>query len=176
VKQVILRIRTANRDDAQPTRCGTEREVTPEEEDSILDSVLGPPPEEGEADEMELTTAASLEISDTRYTVRYEESELSGMEGTTTEITFDLREPSLVTVLRSGAFRCALVLERGKYHTGMYETPYFPLEVTTYTYALENRLGEDGGELKLDYRVRVGGISSIRTTLHAHITLPEAER
>ncbi|MGM9652259.1 MAG: DUF1934 domain-containing protein [Eubacteriales bacterium] len=169
MRRITLRLRSAHGSDLLPPRCGDETELSPEEEDEILDQVLGPAPEEGEEDVTELTTAATLDVADGRLAIRYRESELSGMEGTTTEISFALAEPSLVTVLREGAVRCALILEAGKYHSGIYETPVMPLEVTTCTYSLSNSLTYEGGSLSADYMLRIGGITSTRTRLTAEI-------
>ena len=121
IQSVTLRLKSVQGEDRVPPACGG-GDITPEEEDAIYSSVENALPEE-DGGVMEMTTSALLEMEDGRVTIRYEESELTGMEGTTTEITFLESEPSLVTVQRTGSVRCALVLEAGKTHTGAYETP-----------------------------------------------------
>lgn len=169
MRAVTLRITSVHENDLIPPRVGDEREFSPDEEDEILDEVLGPAPEEGEEDMAELTTSATLDEADGRLSLRYLESELSGMAGTTTEISFLLAEPSLVTIQRTGTVRCALVLEQGKFHSCLYETPVMPLEITTCTYRLENALTAEGGELSADYVLRIGGITSTRSRLKLEV-------
>lgn len=169
MRAVTLRITSQHENDLVPPRVGEERELSADEEDDILDEVLGPAPEEGEEDVSELTTSAVLDIRDGRLSIRYQESELSGMAGTTTEISFALAEPSLVTILREGTVRCALVLESGKFHSCLYETPVMPLEITTCTYSLDNALTEEGGSLSADYVLRIGGITSMRSRLKLEV-------
>ena len=167
-RSVTLRIRTVQSGENVPPHIGREN-LTPDAEDAVLDSLFGPAPEDetGPA-AVELTTGAILEESeDGRLRLRYRESELSGMEGTTTEISFLPAEPTLVTIERSGTVRCALVLEPGRYHTGVYETPVLPLTVTTAAFRLENGIGADGGRMDVEYLLRIGGISAMRT----HLTL-----
>lgn len=168
LKDVILRIRTEFAGENNPVQCGESIPLAAEEEDRILDQVLGPPPEEEDGDVLEMTTEAVWSDDGRGIVIGYEESELSGMEGTTTVLAFSKEEPALVTVTREGTFCSTLVLEQGKSHTGLYQTPVMPMEVTTRTHRLRNRLLEDG-TLEADYTVRVGSITTSRTRLHIQV-------
>lgn len=169
MKDIILRIRTEFAGENAPPRCGEVPLLSEEEEDRVMDQVLGPPPEEEDGDVVELTTEATWDEEDDRVTIAYEESELSGMEGTVTKITFRRAEPTLVSIIREGAFCSTLVLEQGRSHTGLYETPVMPMEVTTRAHLLQNGLTADGGTLTLDYSVRIGAITTTRTKLKMEI-------
>jgi len=168
LQDVILRIRTEFVGENSPLQCGESVLLAPEEEDRILDQVLGPPPEEEDGDVLEMTTEAVWSDDGAGIVIGYEESELSGMEGTATVLAFRREEPSLLTVSREGNFRSTLILEQGKTHTGLYETPVMPMEVTTHTHRLVNRLLTDG-TLEADYTVRVGTITTSRTRLHIQV-------
>lgn len=155
-----------------PLRAG-DTPMTPEEENAILDSVemVSPePPDENAEDTAELTTAATMEFDgDGRCFIRYRESELSGMEGTTTTITFLDGDRSVLTILREGTVKSALVLEAGRFHSGVYETPVMPLDITTMTYRLKNDVTPAGGTITADYSLRIGGVTTSRTKLVAEI-------
>lgn len=168
LKDIILRIRTEFVAENTPPRCGEAPLLSETEEDQVLDQVLGPPPEEEDGDVLELTTEAVWSDDGKGIVIGYEESELSGMEGTTTVIAFSKAEPTLVTVSREGTYTSTLILEQGKSHTGQYHTPVMPLEVTTRTHRLLNRLLEDG-TLEADYTVRIGTITTSRSRLHIQV-------
>lgn len=172
MKSITLRIVTTRKGDAVPPRAG-DTPLTPEEENAILDSVesLSPePPDENAAETAELTTAATLDVDkDGRFSIKYRESELSGMEGTVTTLTFLDKDRNVFTILREGTVRSTLVLEKHRFHASLYETPVMPLDITTMTYALDNSITETGGRLFADYSLRIGGITTSRTKLTLEI-------
>lgn len=169
---ITLKILSTRRGDQVPPRAG-DTPMTPEEENSILDCVemLSPePPDEHDEDSLELTTAAAMEFdADGRCSIRYRESELSGMEGTTTTITFLDTDRSVLTILREGTVNSALVLEQGRFHSGLYETPVMPLDITTMTYRLKNDVTAEGGTITADYSLRIGGVTTSRTKLTVQV-------
>lgn len=117
---------------------------------------------EAEPAKMEFTTEGTLTIKDGRATVRYSESELTGMDGATTEVSFALDAPGLVTMLRGGGVTTSLVFEQDKRHVSIYETPFMPFEICILTMRVENLLIEEG-TLNLDYVVEVKGAQAERT-------------
>lgn len=122
---------------------------------------------------MESTTEGVLREEDGRVTVSYNESELTGMEGATTNISFDLSNPGLVTMLRGGSVTTSLVFEQDKRHVSIYETPFMPFEICILTMRVDNRLLDDG-ELYLDYVVEVKGAQAERTKFK--MTISELSR
>ena len=178
MKLVTLKITTSQRGDYVPPQAG-DTAITAAEENIILDSVEKISPESQNPDDedtMELTTEAHLSVdSSGRYTIAYEESELSGMEGTKTTITFLDNDRGILTILREGAVNSTLVLQKGKFHTGLYETPVMPLDITTMTYKLENKITENGGHATADYSLRIGGVTTTRTQLTIQVTEQHSE-
>ena len=171
MKHIHLRITSKMEEDRVPLRCGNMK-ITPAEEDTILDFVENALPEESENTAEELFTEAVMEVSpDGRITLRYEESELSGMEGTTTELIFLQNEPTLVTLRRTGTVRCALVMEEHKQHSGVYETPVMPLDLTVTTHSLINTVTEDGGYMEAYYSLRFGTVTTTRTWLKVEVLM-----
>ena len=100
--------------------------------DNVIISIKGTQVSaEGGPDEMELVTAGVLnQEGEGRYTISYEESELTGLEGTTTVVRVD---GPRVTLLREGSINSQMVFEEGQRHLSMYETPYGSLSVGILT-------------------------------------------
>lgn len=140
---------------------------------SLLDIA---PNEDGTVDEPEQTelfTAARLRLNDTEFSLSYEESALTGMEGTESQLSFRRAEAGLVTMLRTGSVKTALVFEKGKRHLCVYQTPYMPFEVCVYTLNVDNRLldehGAPHGTLELDYIVEIHGARAERCRMKLDI-------
>lgn len=124
--------------------------------DSVIISIKGKQMSAEGADEMELVTAGQLERSaEGEITVSYQETELTGMEGTTT--TVRINGPR-VTLLRVGAVNSQMVFEEGRRHLSMYETPYGALSVGIDTRRMKSTVGDGGGELEIDYAVEVDNL------------------
>ena len=104
-------------------------------------------------DEMELVTAGVLrQEGEGRYTISYQETELTGLEGTTTVVQVD---GGRVTLLREGSINSQMVFEEGQRHLSMYETPYGSLSVGIHTHRMRSTLGESGGDLEIDYAIEI---------------------
>lgn len=103
-------------------------------------------------DETELMTEGTMVLTEDGMVLSYEESELTGMEGTTT--TFEIKGPQ-VTLTRSGAVNSQMVFEEGRQHTSLYETPFGELSVDIQTSELKHNLTERGGLMEIKYSIAV---------------------
>ena len=103
-------------------------------------------------DETELMTEGTMALTEDGMVLSYEESELTGMEGTTT--TFEVKGPR-VTLTRSGAVNSQMVFEEGRQHTSLYETPFGELSVDIQTSELKHNLTERGGLMEIKYSIAV---------------------
>ncbi|MBQ7661591.1 MAG: DUF1934 domain-containing protein [Clostridia bacterium] len=112
-----------------------------------------------------LTTDCTVALKGDRFEIEYAESELTGMEGAATKIYFDAVNPRLVSLLREGSVRTALVFEEGKRHHCVYETPYFPIELCVDTLALDNTLTFGGGRFFAEYLIEMNGILAEKTKI-----------
>lgn len=109
--------------------------------------------EDMEPDSIELMTEGTLELGgDGEMVLSYQESELTGLEGTTT--TFEVRG-SQVILTRTGGVNSQMVFEEGKQHTSLYETPFGELAVDIQTSRLRHSLTERGGLMDLRYSISV---------------------
>ncbi len=112
-----------------------------------------------------LTTDCTVADKGSRIEIEYEESEITGLEGSRTKVFFDKNNPSLVSILREGAVSTALVFEEGRRHLCVYETPYFPIELCVSTLSLENTLSYNGGSMHAEYLVEMNGVLAEKTII-----------
>lgn len=111
---------------------------------------------------IEMFSEGELYITDERVIIAYDESELTGMEGSHTQVRFERNQEGLVTMMRSGNVSTILVFEKGKRHICTYQTPYMPFEICVFTKEVKNTLLENG-VIELDYIVEIRGAQAERT-------------
>ncbi len=117
-----------------------------------------------DGDELEINTNGIKKDENGRIELLYDETELTGMEGSTTSISFSEAEPELITMVREGSVSTALVFEEGKRHHCVYKTPYMPFEVCVHTLKVVNKI-ETERSLYIDYIIEIRGAKAERTKL-----------
>ena len=117
-----------------------------------------------EGEELEVNTDGFICHEDGRVELSYDESDLTGMEGSKTSISYSEDAPSLVTMVREGSVSTALVFEQNRRHHCVYKTPYMPFEVCVHTLRVDNKL-EDERSLFIDYIIEIRGAKAERTKL-----------
>ena len=101
--------------------------------------------EPGEEDVMELVTQGVLRQEEGEgFSLSYLESELTGLEGTTT--TFRIA-PDRITLRREGTLNSEMIFQEGQKHVSLYETPYGGLMLGVNTHRAKADLGTAGGRL-----------------------------
>ena len=131
-----------------------EGEIPEEEEESL--SPTGELPEP-----TELIMEGRLITGKDRVELVWEESELTGMEGSVTSVGFQRSDEGLVSMMRTGPVRTALTFEEKKRHFCIYRTPFSSFEVCVYTRRVENALLREG-RLHLDYLMEIHGAQAER--------------
>ena len=122
-------------------------------EKEVVISIKGMQQYEGALpDAVELVTAGRLARDGTGYTLSYQESELTGLDGTLTTIQVDGEQ---VTLMRVGEFNSQLVFQEGRRHFSMYNTPYGAMTIGVNTRHLLAQLTDQGGDIEVDYSVEV---------------------
>lgn len=125
----------------------------PTEKRPVILSVCGEQYFDGvEPDTTELMTEGTLAVTKDGFLLSYEESALTGMEGTTT--TFELKG-SQVFLTRAGKINSQMIFEEGRQHTSLYETPLGELSVDISTSFLRHAMNERGGVLEIKYAISV---------------------
>ncbi|MTI48880.1 DUF1934 domain-containing protein [Sporosalibacterium faouarense] len=111
---------------------------------------------EGEVNNIEMVTEGKFYEKRGAYYIVYDESEITGMEGSTTTLRI---EDNVVSMKRFGSNTSKLTFEKGKKHVTEYETVYgnMPIEVSTSKVDID--ISELGiGSIDLAYRLDISGI------------------
>ena len=103
-------------------------------------------------DGTELITEGTMELTEDGLLLSYEETELTGMQGTTTSFAVQGKR---VTLTRSGTVNSQMIFEEGRQHTSLYETPFGEMSVDIQTSKLLHNLTERGGLLEIKYSIAV---------------------
>lgn len=119
----------------------------------VLIYISGTQTPPGEAPEtVELTTDGTLERAGKGYRVCYEESELTGMVGTTT--TFHV-QPGQVVLERTGAVESRMEFTEGQVHESLYRIEGGALLLRVCARKLHSALNDEGGTLDLGYTIEI---------------------
>ena len=109
--------------------------------------------EDIDPDTVELTTEGRMTIDEDGVIVlTYQETELTGMDGTTTCFTVS---GDTVTLRRTGSVNNEMRFHTGYPHMSLYETPMGVLTVEIVTESLAHRLNERGGIMDIKYSIAV---------------------
>lgn len=103
-------------------------------------------------DETELMTEGTLEMTGDGLRLSYQETALTGMEGTCT--AFEIQGPRVI-LTRTGTVNSQMIFEEGRQHTSLYETPFGELTVDIQTGRLRHNLSERGGVMEIRYSIAV---------------------
>ena len=140
-------------------------------EKEVVISVKGIQTYEGTApDVVELVTKGRMAQEGESYTLSYQESELTGLEGTLTTIQVDGDQ---VTLMRVGEFNSQMVFQEGRRHLSMYNTPYGAMAIGVHTLHLLADLDGQGGRIEVDYTIEVDHAMAGRNVFR--ISVKEAE-
>lgn len=134
-------------------------------EEELLEEGTQPKMPTEESDTYTFCTTAGMKTECGVVTITYEEN-----TGCTSEIIFDTGKPEMVTIHRTGGIMNTLVLEKGKRHISVYNTPIMPFETAVLAKKVDvNITYEDGGDIDLDYLVELRGMDLQRTEMKIHV-------
>jgi uncharacterized beta-barrel protein YwiB (DUF1934 family) len=97
---------------------------------------------------IELITTGEYAFADGRVEFWYNETEITGLEGTTTTFTVD---DELIVMNREGTVNTQMIYQEGRKHNFMYETPYGTMLMGVDTQKIVRGLDADGGRLEIYY-------------------------
>ena len=100
------------------------------------------------ATDMELITEGEYTFEDGMGFFTYEETEITGMAGTTTRFDF---APTEAVITREGTVSSKMVFVEGKMNVFLYNTPFGSMTMGIDTHKIENKLTERGGTIDIDY-------------------------
>lgn len=119
-----------------------------------------------DVNELELLTEGKYYKKGNAYYVTYKESEVTGMEGTTTTLKIlDGR----VTLMRFGAVNTQFIFERGQKHMSYYDTVHGAFTIGVFANEVNVDINDCGGEIKVDYEIEIDNNKSGINDFHMHI-------
>lgn len=118
--------------------------------DLITEGIMTVTPDVGFTEEPSYTVAIS-----------YDETELTGMAGARSTVTYRTADRGLVTMLRTGLVSTAMTFKAHHRAICTYDTPYMPFSIGIHALTVDNRLDIDG-ILKLDYIIEIRGARAER--------------
>lgn len=123
--------------------------------------------EEAGEDTMEFVTEAKLYKKNGALYLLYEESEFSGMPGCKTRLRLRDGEVQMKRFGDGAGIGNELKFEKGKRYSGIYDTPFGPIEIELLTNDVESTVSEDGkGQVDIDYEVSLKGLLEGRNRMN----------
>lgn len=122
--------------------------------------------EDREASILELVTEGKYYSQDGAYYVTYNESEVTGMSGTTTTLKV---ADGIVTLMRSGAVNSHFVFQRGQKHMSYYDTEYGAFTISVIASKVDIEVDDTGGEIRVGYRLEIDNNKGGENDFHMFI-------
>ncbi len=118
----------------------------------------------------ELVTLGRYRMEDGEHVLEYDETELSGAEGTTTTIRFG---GDKVSMERSGTEQSLFMIEKGRHVVSAYDTPMGIFSIGFLGTKLDYDIAGHEGKLELCYNIDLGSESfANRLEVNFHPTVP----
>ena len=145
------------------------------ENNNVIISIRGMQSYEQVEDEaIELVTEGRLEDEGGgHYLLSYQESELTGLEGTLTTLQI---EKDRIILLRMGEVNSQMVFQEGRRHLSMYNTPYGALSVGISTRRMKSDLRRDGGKIEIDYAIEIDHAMAGENLFQIQVKRKESQR
>ena len=103
---------------------------------------------EGEEDSIDFTTDGRYSFDGNTASLTYQESEVTGMEGTETNVVVSADK---VVVDRNGTVTSRMIFSPGEKHAFLYDTPVGSATMHMDTRRILFRFNEHGGHVEIDY-------------------------
>lgn len=117
-------------------------------------------------DVIEVVTPGEFYKENNKYYAIYDETEISGMEGTKT--TLEISE-NKVALIREGSTNARMDFEEENQCVTLYNTPYGVLELKINTNKIDIDVNDDGGAVFINYDMNISGQGSQTTELNIKI-------
>ncbi|HII4439244.1 DUF1934 domain-containing protein [Clostridium perfringens] len=124
----------------------------------------------GEKEKIEVVTVGEFSINGDEFIATYDETEISGMEGTKTTLKI---KGDKVVLHREGTTSTKMEFQKNNTQVALYNTPYGMLELKTSTKELDLDVNENGGNISIKYHLIAGGQEPIKTNLDMKIKVED---
>ena len=115
---------------------------------------------------IEVVTPGKFHLGVSEFKAVYEESEISGMDGTTTTLVI---KDDVLVLEREGSTSTRMEFKKGEDVISLYNTPYGMMNINISTKELDIDMDEDGGVIYTKYVLGLEGQPGITTELKVKI-------
>ena len=116
--------------------------------------------------DISLLTEAEFEYNNGAYFIDYEESELTGLEGTKTSIEIG---DNYVSLQRSGTINTNMLFMKDRKTSSYYNTPYGDMQIDIFTDYLNIDVTPKGGKINVDYFIDINNLSTGKNNFEIEI-------
>ena len=129
-----------------------------------------------EKDNVRITSEGTMTSDGKRIEICYDE--IMGEDGHAQNIlSFDIKEPNIVTLERSGAVSCVMTFSENGRYGGLYHMGFATFDFTVATKRIANGLTfEKGGILLLDYNTEIQGVAMQTSRFRFDISVIESHQ
>ena len=113
-----------------------------------------------------VVTPGKFHLGESEFKAVYEESEISGMDGTTTTLVI---KDDVLVLEREGSTSTRMEFKKGEDVISLYNTPYGMMNINISTKELDIDMDEDGGVIYTKYVLGLEGQPGITTELKVKI-------
>ena len=124
----------------------------------------------GEKEKIEVVTVGEFSINGDEFIATYDETEISGMEGTKTTLKI---KGNKVVLHREGTTSTKMEFQKNNTQVALYNSPYGMLELKTSTKELDLDVDEKGGNISIKYHLIAGWQEPIKTNLDMKIKVED---
>ena len=138
------------------------------QENKFIISIKGLQTYEDDSDDTDISllTEACFEYQDGLYFIDYEESELTGLEGTKTCIEIG---KNYVSLQRSGTVNTHMLFMKDRKTSSYYNTPYGDMQIDIFTDYLDIDVGPEGGKVNVDYFIDINNMNTGKNNFEIEI-------
>lgn len=122
--------------------------------------------DDGDGDNIEMMAEGNFECQDGKYFIDYEETEATGMKGTSTSIEI---APDYVSLTRSGEVETSMLFMENRQTTTYYDTPYGTMVLGINTEAVDASLDDTGGSVAVKYSMSMNNLFSGSNTFEIQV-------
>ena len=119
-----------------------------------------------EPDVIELVTEGTMEYRDGGWDICYEETELTGLAGVTTNFRV---EPDKIILTRTGKLHSQMVFQQGVNHDSLYQMEFGALMITVCASRIVAQLDQTGGMIDLIYDIEIEQSTAGEVDYHLEI-------
>lgn len=108
--------------------------------------------QDAEPDVIELTTEGTMEKQKEVWEITYEESDLTGLAGTTTAFRVG---PRGVVLRRTGKLENQMIFMEGRRHESLYQIDIGALMIAVKATKVQSAVNEQGGTVDIHYQIEI---------------------